>query len=644
MKDNKLFLEDFEHYVSNANGRQIKVKCPLCIERRSNKRDKSLSINTSTLEYHCHYCDAKGILVSRNEENRKTITGNENFYSHPKKEYVRPDRHIEIKDDMYSDSFIEYFKGRGISIRTLKEVGITEEIEWMPQYNGKKRCIAFNYFLDGELINTKFRTRQKDFKLVSGAELVPYNIDSIHPSKYAENEERSAYFVEGEQDCITYIECGYKHVVSCPNGASSNLEFLDRFIEDYFEPLDFIYISVDNDRKGMEFRHELLRRFGSDKCRIIEYPEPCKDINEVLMQYGKEAVIECTKKFVEIKPEGIQELVDVESSLDYLYRNGYEPGFKIDVPELDKLISFKVGLLAIVTGIPSHGKTYLLNYILIRLNILHDWKIAFFSPEFYPTHEHIGQIIETIGGKRFYEENYNDADYHTMKEYVCKNFYWIDPDDTDIESVLERAKYLVKRKGIKALVIDPFNSLTDKEKTGIKQDEYISNFLQKLRWFARKYGVIVFLVMHPIKQNKNENTGLYPVVDLYACKGAAEIYDKADIGITVWRNELENYCEVHVTKVKFRHLGEKGGTAFKFNINNGRFVSIGNAEELKKKGFDIRTFGVEWDNSNFVLNKIRKEQEKEPVYPTLEELNIPNYENNKDSDLPFDGEDNGCPF
>lgn len=185
--------------------------------------------------------------------------------------------------------------------------------------------------------------------------------------------------------------------------------------------------------------------------------------------------------------------------------------------------------------------------------------------------------------------------------------FWIDPNDTDISSVMERAKYLIKKRGIKALVIDPFNALTDKERKNQKQDEYISDFLQKLRWFARKYDVAVFLVMHPIKLNRLEN-GLYPICDLYCCKGAAEIFDKADCGLTVWRNEKEDYAELHVTKIKFRHLGEKGHATFKFNMNNGRYVEIGDADELRKNGIDINTMQVNWDNSNYILDKQQESQ------------------------------------
>lgn len=594
-----LYIEDFQSVLSRGGGRQIKVVCPFCHERRSNKRDKSLSINTSTMAYHCHYCDAKGYLKSRMGE---ILANDQKYYKPKRKEYVKPKPKDVEKEKVYSEPFLEWFKGRGISENTLLKARVTQESEYMPQVGKKVGCIAFNYYLNDELINIKFRTRDKDFKLVSDAQLIPYNINSIAQESYKEGEEKNCIITEGEMDALTYLECGYKHIISIPNGANKNLEFLDDFIDSHFDKLDNIYISVDNDKKGLEVRMELLRRFGQEKCRIIDYPSPCKDINEVLLQYGKDAVCECVNNYTELKPDGVQELVDVESNLDFIFNNGLQKGFTVGVPSVDKILSFKTGMLNVVTGVPSHGKTYLLNYLLVRLNLLHDWKIAFFSPEFYPVSLHIAQIIETMGGLRFEAKNYSQQVYEEMKDYLCKNFFWIDPDDTDINSVMERAKYLIRKKGIKALVIDPFNALTDSSRKSQKQDEYISEFLQKLRWFARKYDVAVFLVMHPTKMTKLES-GLYPVCDLYNCKGASEIFDKADIGLTVWRNEQEDYAELHITKIKFRHLGEKGHACFKFNINNGRYVEIENADDLRRNGTNIRNMQVQWDNSNYILEK-----------------------------------------
>lgn len=900
MNDNQLYYEDFQAILSRAKGLQVKVVCPLCHDKRSNKADRALSINTQTLEYHCHYCGVKGVLKNRNEEDDDT-----RYYRSPKKTYVKP---IQKQDNkMFSKSFIEYFKNRGISEKTLNAARVSQETEYFPQKQAKIGCIGFNYYLDNELVNVKYRTRDKDFKLISGARLIPYNIDSIASDKFNDGEEKYAVITEGECfsdnaeilttngwktfkdlrhddlvaqywegiiefvkptafvkkryngklvefskkrhafyslttpnhnmvvisrkgnvikkkacevnsqtnvvrsgmfdgegvnftddelrlfcavsadftlrksgdlyavfkkkrkverttalldrigvrysnnvnsrgynsifihrghdlfvskdfpmewisrlskhqievileeiihwdgnhvnnrtmleynsnrynnvlfiqtlchlngrrsticrrhnkhgswykatiikncnttiskderedvdydgyvycvtvpsgmimvrqneqitisgncDALTYIECGMNHVVSVPNGANNNTSYLDDFIEDYFDKMEAIYISVDNDNKGLELRKELIRRFGEDRCRIIDYPKPCKDINEVLVQYGKDEVIKCFKSYTEIKPDGVKDLHDYETDLDYLFYNGFEPGVKIGVASFDEIISFKVGLVTVITGVPSSGKSFALNYIMARLNILHDWKIAYFSPEFYPVHEHLGQILETYGGKRFVHKNYNEMEYQLMKEYIENNIFIIDPNDTDINSILERAIYLVRKRAIKVLVIDPFNSITDKERKIARQDEYVSDFMQKLRGFARKYAIAIFIVMHPVKQVKLEN-GLYPVCDLYDCKGGAEIRDKADIGITIWRNDFKDYVEMHITKVKFRHLGTKGHATFKFNINNGRFVEIDNMEEANKMGINIDISNIEWDNSNWILEKLKMSQ------------------------------------
>ena len=631
-----LYIEDFYPILAGKRG-QIKTFCPFCREARSNKRDRSLSVNTETLAYHCHYCDAKGYLKSKMNE---TLAQDQRYFKPQPKVFVKPKPKEPNKESQFHDSLLQWFKDRGISEKTLLDARITEEIEYMPQCKAKKGCIAFNYYLDDELINVKYRTREKDFKLVSGAQLIPYNINSIAQESYQDGEEKAAIIVEGEMDALTYLECGYTHVVSVPNGANKNLEYLDDFIDSHFEPLDVIYISTDNDRKGVEVRQELIRRFGQDKCRVIDYPSPCKDINEVLMQYGRDAVKKCVEEYTELKMEGIQELVDVESNLDFIFNNGLQKGATVGIPSLDKILSFKTGMLNIVTGVPSHGKTFALNYLLARLNILHGWKMAFFSPEFYPVSTHIAQVIETLGGQRFSSKNYTKSVYEVMKEYMCKNMFWIDPDETDIQSVMDRAKYLIRKKGIKVLVIDPFNALTDKTKKNQKQDEYISDFLQKLRWFARKYDVAIFLVMHPTKLLKLEN-GLYPVCDLYNCKGASEIFDKADIGLTVWRNEQEDYAEIHVTKIKFRHLGEKGKAAFKFNIQNGRYVEIADPDELRRQGVDIRTMPVSWDNSNYILAKLNNQEEQVSfVLPSVEPQNNEFATNDFD---PFGSEDDS-PF
>lgn len=559
-------------------------------------------------------------MKSRYEETMQRIERDTKRMS---KTYRKPSAKPHITTTI-DPGMVEYFKGRGISEKTLLEAKVTKETYYFPQDQAKRGCIAFNYYVDGEHINSKYRTRDKHFTFVAGAKVVPYNIDSIKPEAYTGKEKKICIITEGEVDTLTYIECGFKHVISVPAGANTNLEWMDDFMESHFDNIELVYISTDSDKKGIEAKNELIRRFGAEMCKVVEYPEDCKDINEVIVKYGREKVIECFNNAADIKIQGIEELHDIETNLDQLFNNGLQRGATLGIAEMDGMLSFSTGMVVIVTGVPSHGKTNWLNYALIRLNILHAWKTAFFSPEFYPVTLHMSQIIETLGGKRFSAKNYTPQEYEILKEYVNKNFFWIDPDDTDISSVLDRAKFLIRKRGIKAFVIDPFNCLTDAQRTIYKQDEYISDFLQKIRWFARKYDVAVFIVMHPTKQNKLE-TGLYPVCDLYACKGASEIYDKADIGITVWRNELKNYAEAHVTKMKFRHMGQKGHATFVYNNQNARFVAIPNIDGNKAPDYDH----IKWDNTNYITELIKTQQVQQEITFT------PSQEGTVSTGLPF---------
>lgn len=628
MNDDTLYLEDISSQIGGRRSGNIMVFCPFCHSERSrHKTTKELSVNLDKMVYKCHHCERSGRIRSRYEESMHKL---DREFRSMAKTYKKPNTKPNIQTTLDA-AMVEYFKGRGISEKTLIDAKVTKETYYFPQDQKKRGCIAFNYYLDGEHINTKYRTRDKHFSFISGAKVIPYNIDSIREEKYKDGEQKYCVITEGECDTLTYIECGYSHAISMPAGANTNLEWMDEFIESHFEKLDVIYVSTDSDSKGVQAKDELVHRFGADMVKVVQYPDDCKDINEVLVKYGRERVIECYNNASDVVPKGIIEVSDVYDSVDDLFYNGLTIGKTIGVPSVDSILSFKTGLLTVVTGIPSHGKTFLLNYLLTRLNILHDWKVAFFSPEFYPVRDHIAQIIETLGGRRFKRENYSIQEYEVLKDYTSRNFFWIDPDDTDITSILERAKFLIRRKGIRMLVIDPFNSLTDKERKAQKKDEYISDFLQKIRWFARKYDVAIFLVMHPTKQQKLES-GVYPVCDLYSCKGASEIYDKADIGLTVWRNEQGGYAELHVTKIKFRHLGEKGKATFKFNINNGRYVEILNFNKLG----DANAIEVEWDNSNYVTTKMNNVQQvtmqfEEQQYEPL-------------SDLPFENMQGDCPF
>jgi twinkle protein len=92
-----------------------------------------------------------------------------------KKEYIRP-QNIKIN---LTDRVVKWFAERGISEPTLQHWKIGESLEYFPQVGKKRRAINFNYYRENNLVNVKYRDGQKNFKMVSGAELIFYGLDNI---------------------------------------------------------------------------------------------------------------------------------------------------------------------------------------------------------------------------------------------------------------------------------------------------------------------------------------------------------------------------------------------------------------------------------------------------------------------------------
>lgn len=563
-----------------------KVLCPQCHSQRHDKRDKSLSINLKTGEFNCHYCGYSGCAAEKEEWEKERPWQNYAPIRKQKPEYKKP---VPRPQTAFSDRALVWFKGRGISEATLTALKITEGSEWMPQKSGQANTVQFNYYHNGELINTKFRTGDKCFKLVSGAELIPYNIDAIKDCK-------ECIITEGEMDALSFYECGRHDVISVPNGATANLDYLDDFIEEYFENKETIFIASDTDTKGIVLRNELLRRFGAERCRVLEYGEECKDANDHLLKFGRDSLLKCIADAPEVKLEGIFTVSDFEQSLDALFEHGMQRGVTIGHENFDRLLSFETKRLCVVTGIPGSGKSEFIDEIAERLNMRHGWRFAYFSPENAPLEYHASKLIEKFTGKHFDKQHLTFGEYKQVKQHLETNFFFIAPkDDYRLDTILERAKFLVRRKGIKAVVIDPYNRLED-ESDGQNETKYISKMLDKLTNFAQQNDVLIILMAHPTKMAKNKD-GEIEAPTLYDISGSAHFNNKADFGIVVHRNRIENTVEVHIKKVKFKHLGECGTALFKYNLNNGRYSPHANGKEPT------------WDNSNHLQEELKRREQ-----------------------------------
>ena len=570
-----------------ANDGKKKQFCPKCHENRNDKRDKSLSVDWGRCIAHCHYC-GENFFFGKTE---KIAPVSQIPPKQLPKEHKKPP--LLSNTEPLDENMRQWFVGRGIPVEVAEAEGIVKVCRRMPQTGKVEKCIVFPYTLNGQLINRKYRDGAKHFMLEANAQLLPYRLDHIRDTL-------ECIITEGEMDALSFIVAGYDNVVSVPNGAQKNLTYLDDFIESHFENKGRIYIAADADAKGLELRNELVRRFGEEKCRVVTYGEGCKDANELLLQQGAEALRRAIHEAKEVPLEGVFTADDVKEELLGLFEKGLQKGATLDMGDLDDLLSLEVGRLMIVTGIPGDGKSEFLDEMAVRFSLKYDWRCAWFSPENFPVTLHHPKLIEKLIGKRFKKGLMNSLELDAAIGYLSQNFFDILPEEGyRVDTILERAETLVRRKGIRVFILDPYNCLEHQIPSGQSETQYISEFLEKLRSFARRRQVLVILAAHPTKMKKDPMSGKFPVPTMYDISGSAAFFNKADFGIAIERDRARGVTRVHVQKVKFRHLGQPGVASFQYNTCCGRFVPM-----QESKSPDIPDENPKWDNSNWLAKKL----------------------------------------
>ena len=527
--------------------------CPLCSTDRKpeNKKAKCSSYDWERGLGTCHNCDKSFQLHTYKRKGKA------------ERDYVKP----EIKKvDLVVDKTLEWFKTRGINKDTLDELKVTTGQEFMPQTGKSENTIQFNYYVGGQLTNVKYRDARKNFKLYKGAEKVFYNIDNIVGHDYC-------IIVEGEMDVLALHEAGITNAISVPNGAtlnSNNLDYLDNCI-DYFDDKDKIIIAVDSDAPGQALQSELIRRLGAETCYLSTFDD-CKDANEYLIKYGPKELLSRITNAKPVPLENVTTFRDIEDEITDFVRNGFKKGFQIGLDNFDDIFSTYTGQFITVTGIPSSGKSDFVDQMCVGYNKEYGWKTAFASPENAPTYLHAHKLMRKVWGDMPEKGDIGGDKWNQVAEHVNDSFFFIDMERYTLESVLRKGAELVKRKGIKCLVIDPFNKVRDVDCTTEDVNRYTMEYLTKIETFAKKYDVLVMIVAHPTKMYKNSD-GKIEEPTMYNIKGGGEWYDASYHGLLVHRDYELKTTKVKVLKVKFQNLGENGAEAhFKWEPRSGCFI------------------------------------------------------------------------
>lgn len=553
--------------------------CPKCRGERKNKKAKTLCWHTDTQSGYCHHCDSWCMPYAGPSTREPAV-----IKTPPRIEPPAPlsfeacDKEVKRKFPVHkrrlSTAAAQWLHSRGISIETAHAVGLFSIV-----CGDKTEAIGFVYKY-GELeVNVKFRRihEKSFFFAIKDAPKIAYNTSGIIPGK-------DLIVVEGEMDTLACIEVGMPHVISPPCGAGgSQMEWIDN--HETLNSISRFILATDNDEKGQALRDTLLNQWGYARCAVIEVG-PYKDANELLLGNGAEA-LRMAINGARIHEPSNPFITDMKLArglfLNY-FKFGGMTGKDTGFVPLDNIVNWRTGALALVSGIPGHGKSGFVDFVTMLLNRKHGWKASVYSPENNPTIHHVGKLVSMMTGCQFSPHSLSEDDCMQAYDEVTDAVWFIKPELCKLDEILAAIIWLVKHRGIKVAVIDPFNVIEFGLDPRIPETEQINQVLKKLHRFAQEYDILLILVAHPrkieVRKMNRFNIPIHRIPTLYDVMGSSHFYNHIDYGIIVYRDydvkgEHGRLVQIIVEKIRWCELGSPSACTIAFDVSNNRYEAVG---------------------------------------------------------------------
>jgi twinkle protein len=478
-----------------------------------------------------------------------------------------------------NEAVLKWFEKRGIDGETVVRMGIYsgtqrgtgDSFQVDPDPAGQ--IIAFPFVRNGIARSFKFRGAGKKFFQTPGGAAHFFNADILDDPSLAAGQ-NALVVVEGEIDALAVLQSGYPFVVSVPDGApakvSDNFEAIDpeydtkyRFIYndwDALKKIKRIIIATDADDPGRALAEELVRRFSRVRCSFVEYPEACKDLDDVLMKFGPQEVI---RIIMEARPYAVSGIYTFDELPEEPDLNPVSTGWG----RLDLNLKPYYPAFMTVTGVAGAGKSTWSNQLVAQLAYLHKWRVGIASFEMRINPFVTDMLLQTyaeMGGKEGYE-----------LQWLNDNFVFIAPEpgdedeNFDIKWLIEKATAAVIRHGIRVLLIDPWNEVDHALRRGENIADYTGRAIRLLKRFGREFECLVIVVAHPTKSGAQKSPG---EISLYDISDSAAFSNKSDFGVVIARVNNSPITEVMVKKVRYQSVsGMPGTVSFTFDPKTGTF-------------------------------------------------------------------------
>jgi len=482
------------------------------------------------------------------------------------------------------EKHIEWIEARGISHELAISMGLSTRRDAAGYW------LSVPYRERGQTLNHKYRmTREKRHMMDQGAPLIWWNIDCLQDPR-CQDPAFPVVLCEGEWDAMTAMQAGRPFVLSVPNGAPASahdgdianaetdaerFRFLHRSLPETDRVARFI-VATDGDAPGRVLAHELVRRLGAERCLFVDYPADCKDLNEVALAHGLEAVAALLSNARPYPVKGLYRLADFPLPAPV------QP-LTTQLPHLGEAWPIVAGTFTVVTGYAGQGKTSLILAAmagLMRQGIC----IAIGSFETIPRPILEDAMRGHLAG--CYAPKMSDHERATADMTMARQLSVIaqhpnsDDDDMRLEEVLELARIAVIRDGVRVVLLDPWNELEHKRRPDETETDYTGRAIRMMKRFAAQYHVALILVAHPRKPIMDKGNTKAPT--LYDIAGSANFANKADYGLVVHRRSRDsNITDCHVVKVRMGLPGTMGSYELEWDWQRSRYDRATSIHEME---------------------------------------------------------------
>lgn len=448
---------------------------------------------------------------------------------------------------------LDWLHARGLTDETIAHFGLHTHSD------GRSQWLRVPYLEYTHPVNHKWRKiSAKVHRMDQDAPLLLWNHAALE--EVARTGTKLA-ITEGEWDGMAAYQSGWTCVVSVPNGAPQH-ETEDVFDATRYDwairhraELDAVgqfILATDNDDAGRILAADLARLLGPERCMFVEYPEDCKDLNEVLLKHGHEAVFACLADAKPYPVAGLYRLDDFPEP----------PPFQavgIGIEGLEDMWPLVPGTFTVVTGWPGHGKS---TAVLAASAALMKQGVPVAIGSFETM---IKPVLQRRLRACIYQCEEHDPKARTrgqaddllnQKLCIISNLHVDDDTELTIERIIENAIVAVLRDGIRLLIIDPWNEVEHQRKRDETETEYVGRAIRLLKRFARDYQCAVWVVAHPRKPSTDGAPKRPSLLDL---AGSANFANKADYGVIFHRPAMDtDQAEATVVKKRMGLPGRMG--------------------------------------------------------------------------------------